>query len=198
MEKNPKLKDVADKAGVSPTTASLVLNDKATGIPTETRDRVFDASAELGYQPNALARSLRTNSTDTIGFVSDDVATTPFAGQMIQGAQDAAWKAGKLLLMVNTGGDTEVEQRAVDELLRRQVDGIIYSAMYHQVVTPPEAIRRVPSVLLDARCDDGSISSVESAEISNIAEELGFSRAESNAVRSSYRDTLSQFQARAR
>lgn len=160
MAKRPKLKDVAERAGVSPTTASLVLNDKADGIPEETKQRVLEASEDLGYRPNVLAATLRKQTSDTIGFISDEIATTPYAGAMVQGAQDEAWQAGKLLLLVDTNRDEEIEARAIDSLLSRQVDGIVYAAMYHQVVAVPETAREVPVVLLDARSADQSVSSV--------------------------------------
>lgn len=160
MAKKPKLKDVAERAGVSPTTASLVLNDKADGIPEETKQRVLAASAALGYRPNVLAANLRRQTSDTIGFISDEIAITPYAGAMVQGAQDEAWRAGKLLLLVDTNRDEGIEARAIDSLLSRQVDGIVYAAMFHQVVTIPVAAREVPVVLLDARSTDESVSSV--------------------------------------
>jgi LacI family transcriptional regulator len=105
-----------------------------------------------------------------IGFLSDRVSTTPFAGRMILGAQDAAAEAGSLLLLLNSGGDPDLEEREVEALLERQVDGIVYAAFYHRVVTPPASLRRGPAVLLDARSVGGSISSV-------VPDEIGGSRA---------------------
>ena len=160
MAKKPKLKDVARRAGVSPTTASFVLNDKADDIAAATKERVLAAAKELGYRPNILAASLRRQTSDTIGFISDEIATTPHAGAMVQGAQDEAWKAGKLLVLVDTNRDEDIEARAIEALLSRQVDGIVYSAMFHQVISVPEAAREVPVVLLDANSADQSVSSV--------------------------------------
>lgn len=160
MAKKPKLKDVAKRAGVSPTTASFVLNDKADDIAAATKERVLAAARELGYRPNILAASLRKQTSDTIGFISDEIATTPHAGAMVQGAQDEAWNAGKLLVLVDTNRDEDIEARAIEALLSRQVDGIVYSAMFHQVVSVPEAALEVPVVLLDANSADHSVSSV--------------------------------------
>jgi LacI family transcriptional regulator len=154
------MKDVADRAGVSASTVSLVLSGKHSAIPEATRQRVLDAAGELGYRRNALAAGLRRQMSDTIGFISDLIATTPHAGAMVQGAQDAAWKVGKVLLMINTGGDPAVEHRAVEAMLDRQVDGLVYAAMYHRLIDPPPALREVPAVLLDARSDDTSLSSI--------------------------------------
>jgi LacI family transcriptional regulator len=153
-------KDVAERAGVSASTVSLVLAGKHTAIPLSTQQRVLAAAADLGYRPNALAASLRRQSTDTIGFISDLIATTPHAGAMVQGAQDAAWKAGKVLLMINTGADAAVELRAIEVMLERRVEGVIYATMYHQLVDPPAALSEVPAVLLDARSASPDLSSV--------------------------------------
>jgi LacI family transcriptional regulator len=170
------LKDVAKRAHVSLTAASLVLNGKAgPSIPQETQARILAAAAELGYRPNALARGLRSGLSGTIGFISDEIATTPFAGAMIQGAQDAAWEAGKLLLLINTGRDRAIEATALELLHERHVEGVIYATMYHQVIEPPAALREGPAVLLDARATDGSLPSV-------VPDERGAARAATEAL----------------
>lgn len=96
----------------------------------------------------------------TVALISDVIATTPYAGQLIQGAQDAAWRAGYLILLVNTGGDGELEQRAIAALRQQQVSGALYATMYHQVVAVPQGLAGLPLVFLDARPDDNSVSSV--------------------------------------
>jgi LacI family transcriptional regulator len=164
--KLPSMKDVAKRAGVSQTTVSFVVNNvEGANIPAETQERIFAAIEELGYRPNAMARQLRSNRTHTIGFVSDVVATTPFAGQIIQGAQDAAWEQNYLLLVVNTGGNQAVKHAAVDMLLERRVDGILYATMYHRAVAPPVQVREVPTVLLDCFVEDRSLPSVVPDEV---------------------------------
>jgi LacI family transcriptional regulator len=165
------IRDVAKRSGVSITTVSHVLNEvPGKRVSSQTRARVQKVAQELLYTPNQLARGLRTQRTRMIGFLSDRVSTTPFAGRMILGAQDAAAEAGSLLLLLNSGGDPDLEEREVEALLERQVDGIVYAAFYHRVVTPPASLRRGPAVLLDARSVGGSISSV-------VPDEIGGSRA---------------------
>ena len=150
-----RMSDVAAAAGVSTTTVSLVLSGKAgTSIPMPTQERVLRASRVLGYRANTLARGLRIRSSDTIGFVSDVIASTPFAGAMIHGAHQAAAAAGKLLLIVNTERDPDVEARAIDTLHGRQVEAIIYATMFHRVVEPPSALREAHWVVLDSRTTD--------------------------------------------
>jgi len=160
------IRDVAEHSGVSITTVSHVLNDvPGTRVSSKTRERVLQVVDELRYTPNQLARSLRTQRTRMIGFLSDRVSTTPFAGRMILGAQEAAAEAGSLLVLLNSDGDPDLEEREVRALLERQVDGIVYAAFYHRVVTPPKSLRSGPAVLLDARSADGLISSVVPDEV---------------------------------
>ena len=161
MDEHPRITDVAARAGVSPSTVSVVLN-AVTGarVTEDTRRRVVEAAELLGYTPNPLARGLRTRRSQTIGFVSDEVASTPYAGRMIQGAVDAAWRAGMLLILVETGGDVQLEQHAIRTLLHRQVDGIVYASFYHRVVEVPQLRRRLPLVLANARPATGSVAYV--------------------------------------
>jgi LacI family transcriptional regulator len=164
--KKPSMYDVARLAGVSQTTVSFVVNDVAdSNIPQETKDRIWTAVRELGWRPNALARGLTLQRSHTIGFISDEIATTPHAGKIIQGAQDAAWATNKLLLVINTGRNAAIEHDAVEMLLERQVDGLIYATMYHRPVSLPRAIRQVPVVLLDCYVEDRSLPSVVPDEV---------------------------------
>lgn len=164
--RSTSMNDVANLAGVSRTTVSFVINDVPnSNIPAETQQRVWDAVNELGYRPNAIARNLRSQRTHTIGLISDSIATTPYAGMMIQGAQEYAWGLGKLLLLVNTGGDPRVERDAVETLLERQVEGILYASMYHRRVSPPRSVYEVPTVLVDCFVEDASLPSVVPDEV---------------------------------
>ena len=106
-KKRYSMQDVADLAGVSRTTVSFVINETPnSNIPQETKEKVWAAVKELGYRPNVIAQGLRSQTTQTIGFISDEIATTPYAGRMIQGAQDLAWEHNKLLLLVNSGDNS--------------------------------------------------------------------------------------------
>jgi LacI family transcriptional regulator len=157
MHRKARLKDVAMRAGVSTATASYVLNDTpGARVAVATRDRVHAAAREVGYRPNVLARGLRTRRTRMIGFVSDDVATSPYASGMIRGAQDAARQAGYMLLLVNTEHGNQAHDDAVHALLQRQVDGVVFATMYHQVIDVPGELASVPHVLLDCRPPDGT------------------------------------------
>ncbi len=166
MQAKTTLRDVAQRAGVSVATVSNVLNDvRGNRISPATQIRVREAADALGYRPNRLAQGLRTQRSQTIGFLSDNIATTPYAGRMILGAQDAAAEAGYLLLLLTSGGDAELEDRELQALVDRQVDGIIYASMFHHVVRPPARLAETTAVLLDARTAAGEFSSVVPDEV---------------------------------
>jgi LacI family transcriptional regulator len=166
MAKRISIKDVALRAGVSVTTVSQVLNDvPGKRIKDETRARVRQVADELGYRANGVARSLRLQRSHILALVSDEIATTPYAGQIILGAQEAASKRGWLLMLVNSGGDSETERAEIGALQQRQVDGFLYATMYHRLVDVPDVLGDSPVALLDARCDDPRIPSVAPDEV---------------------------------
>jgi LacI family transcriptional regulator len=158
------IREVAKAAGVSVTTVSNSLNGGGN-LPPETRERVRKIAEQLNYAPNRLARGLRSQRSRIIGFVSDEISTTPFAGRMILGAQETADEYESTLMVVDSSKQIDREAREVSALLEHQVDGIIYARMYHQVVTVPPVLRGVPTVLLDAVAIDASLSSVVPDEV---------------------------------
>jgi LacI family transcriptional regulator len=165
--RSPTIGDVARLAGVSPTTVSFVLNDVAgSGISEATKERVRASARKLRYRPNATARLLRTDRSHAIGFVTGEIASTPFAGDVVEGAQEAAWEAGKILMIVNTGENRGIEEAAVGMMLERRVEGIIHASMYHRAVEPPADSREVPTVLLNCYSEDGLWASVVPDEVS--------------------------------
>jgi LacI family transcriptional regulator len=149
------LRDVAKRAGVSPTTASFVLAGREDmRISEDARLRVRRAAAELDYRPNLTARSLRTKVTRTVALVSDTIATGPYAGGMVRGALSAALEEEHLLFVTETGGDPLVEARLVEDLLGRQVDGFVYATAATRTVKLPTALRGHPVVLLNCTTGD--------------------------------------------
>ena len=150
MSARVRISDVAAAAGVSTATVSLVLNRRDARIPPETQERVRRAAERIGYTPNSLARGLRTSRTRTIGLVSDQIATTPFAGRMIAGVQDVAREHGYLVILVDTGGEAEIERQALQALEDHQVDGMIYATMWHRLI-PTSATLPPRTVFLDCR-----------------------------------------------
>jgi LacI family transcriptional regulator len=140
--------DVAKLAGVSRSAVSLVLNGHARGnIAAETQARILSAAKKLEYTPNSVAVSLRNRRTSTIGVVTDEIATSPFAGRILRGALDHAWSRGFLLLVVDTQYSAPREAALVGALRARQVDGMMYAAMSMRGLRLPAAMREVPSTL---------------------------------------------------
>jgi len=119
-------------------------------ISADVETRVLRAVQETGYRPNIVSRSLRTGTTQTIGFISDTVATTPFAGHLIWGALDAARDRGHLLFTGETEGDPELERQLIEAMHDRRVDGIVLASMYTRKVAVPKALLDGPAVLLNA------------------------------------------------
>ena len=161
MTERVRLADVARHAGVSPTTASFVLTGRDDmRISAAVQRRVRASADELGYRPNLTARSLRTRSTRTIGLVSDTIASEPFAGQLVRGAISAAAERGHVVLIAETEGDADLEQRLLHEMLDRQVDGLLYAAMFTREVQLPQAALRSPLVLVNCLCPGAGVSAV--------------------------------------
>ena len=123
--KRPTQADVARLASVSQATVSYVLNDNSViSVPEVTRRRILDAVEELGYVPNGTARSLRTQRTYTIAAVIPDI-TNPFYPAFERGVQEVAENGGYDLIVYNTGGIAEKEQRCVRSLQQGRVDGVV-------------------------------------------------------------------------
>lgn len=150
------IRDVAAAAGVSTTTVSHALNGLGA-MTAETRERVLRVSAELNYRPNRMASSLRRDESHTVGFLGDTVATTPFAGDMLRGAQDAAMAQGFSMILASSGADAEVEAREIGLLRSFPVDGLIVGRMFHQYVDLDVHGIGVPTVWVNARARDDSV-----------------------------------------
>lgn len=155
-----RLKDVAREAGVSSATASLVLSRKAQGrVSKETRRRVEKAAKDLDYVGNAAARSLRTKETKTIGFLSDRIASTPYAVKMIEAANRVALDSDHLLLLINTEGQEENVKRAVRVLNEHGVGETIVASMFHREVEIPQKLSS-DVVVLDGFTNDPAVPSI--------------------------------------
>lgn len=150
-QKRVTLSDVAKLAGLSTAAASMILTGRPdTRLSAEAHAKVHAAARELGYRPNLAARALRTDKTRTIAIISDHVATTRFASGLIRGALAAAEKAKHVVLLLETGGDPAREAQAIEAVLDRQVDGIIFAAMRSREVFVPDIVIPVPVVMLNA------------------------------------------------
>ncbi len=125
--KRPTQKDVAEKAGVSRSTVSYVMNDtvdQKIPISAETRQRVLDAMTVLGYEPDARAQALRSGNTRTFGVLFPDL-NNPYYVDILAGMGNEAQSAGYSLHLAQSFDNPENEDQRFRELVRHQVDGFI-------------------------------------------------------------------------
>jgi len=143
--REPRLSDVAERAGVSPTTVSRVLNHRGY-LSQTTKDRVAQAITELGYRPNQVARSLLGQRTNMIGVIMPTVSL-PFFGEVVATLEHALGRHGYRTLLCNSMGRAEAESEYLAQLLGNRVDGIISGA--HNDSIPTYATTRLPVVTID-------------------------------------------------
>lgn len=154
------MEDIARHVGLSRSTVSFVINDRTDiRIAEETKRRVWEAVAELGYRPHAGARSLASSRTNLLGLVTD-IASSPFGGGIITGAQKAAWERGQVLLIVSIDSDASADAAMLEMLLERRIEGLIYATAGHVAVSLPESAAEVPVVLVHCEDVDGRYPSI--------------------------------------
>jgi LacI family transcriptional regulator len=153
MNRKATALDVAKLAGVSRSAVSLVLNGRGDGnVALESQQRIREAAATLSYTPNKIALSLRNRQSRIIGIVSDQVVTSPFDGNIIAGADAVAREHGFVTVVMDTELDGSRDEGAVETLLDRQVDGLMYVTVGLRPLHVPANMERVPSIL--ANCFD--------------------------------------------
>jgi LacI family transcriptional regulator len=135
------LTEVAAQAGVSLATASKALNGRSD-VNERTRAKVRKVAGELGFTPNALARGLMDGRTHTVGIVTDDL-TGRFVPQIMNGAEVALGLESSTVLLANSTGDPDQEERQVRALLSRRVDGLL---IVHEFMTTRPPIRQAGQV----------------------------------------------------
>lgn len=126
MKKRITLKDVADLAGVSTATVSYVINGKKK-ISPEVEKKVLDTMKLLNYQPDMIAKSLRVQESKLIGLMISDIAN-PFFASVVRGIEDELSESGYNVLLCNSDSNIEKEQKYLNVLLGKRIDGLIISA----------------------------------------------------------------------
>lgn len=149
MKKRATMVDVAELAGVSQATVSLVLNGVTQArIAKATRRRVLEAAETLSYR-RGRAHAVPEGRQRVIGLLLDEVSTTPLAAPLIEGARDEAALQDVTVAMFCTRMDPALERAAIDLLVAQKAIGVIYATLMTRQVTVPDALSAMPLVLLN-------------------------------------------------
>ena len=161
MQPSVTLRDVAAAAGVHPATASRALNEQTRSLVNDdTAQRVLDTAAALGYQPNPLARGLKTSRSYTVGVVVPDLRN-PLFPPIARGIEERLEPAGYTSLIANTDNDPERERLSFAAMRARQVDGLITATARNEDPLLHElAANGRPIVLVNRTTADGLLPSV--------------------------------------
>lgn len=141
------MRDVARLAGVSTATVSAVING-AFNVSPERKSKVQNAIAALDYQPDAIARSLKTGRSNTIGIVVPDI-TNAFYPEVVRGAEEAAQDAGYSVLLCDSSESARNEERLLSVLASRRVDGILLVTTINSRAHERIARQSLPVVFVD-------------------------------------------------
>ena len=143
------IKEVAKLARVSKTTVSRYLNGKFTHMSEATRGRIAEAVRTLHYRPSLVASSLKTKQTRSVGVIVSNIENAFFAG-LVRAIERAARQEGYNVILCNTADDLDVERESIDDLVSRQVEGLLLTT---SGVTGEDLTARVgqqfPVVLID-------------------------------------------------
>jgi LacI family transcriptional regulator len=155
------LKDVAAAAGVHPATASRALNPETRMLVSEeTASRILAVASSLGYRPNAVARSLRTRRSHTVGVLIPDL-TNPLFPPIVRGIEDRLAADGYVALIGNTDSDDERERLVFDFMRARHVDGFVFATAHLRSPLLAEAAKAgIPIVLVNRYAEGYGFPSV--------------------------------------
>ncbi|MEQ6278841.1 HTH-type transcriptional regulator GalR [Kluyvera cryocrescens] len=147
------IKDVARLAGVSVATVSRVINNspKASDV---SRQAVSSAMEALNYHPNANARALAQQSTETVGLVVGDVSD-PFFGAMVKAVEQVAYNTGNFLLIGNGYHNEEKERQAIEQLIRHRCAALVVHAKLIPDAELADLMKQIPGMVLINRILSG-------------------------------------------
>jgi LacI family transcriptional regulator len=158
------IRDVARECGYSASTVSIVLNSAPLSryIPADTKGRIETAAKRMGYRPNPLARSLRSQRSNIVGVMVIDI-TDPFCTPILRGLENALYQASYLSLLADAHNEPHRFERYLEMLLDRRVEGLVVIANW--LVTDIKLLAdltecRVPTVIAGRSFEDHSVSTV--------------------------------------
>jgi len=158
------IRDVARESGYSASTVSIVLNNAPLSryIPEDTKGRIQTAARQLGYRPNPLARSLRSQRSNIVGVMVFDI-TDPFCTPILRGLENALYQASYLSLLADAHNEPHRFERYLEMLLDRRVEGLIVIANW--LVTDIKLLadltgKHVPTVIAGRAFEIENVSTV--------------------------------------
>src|SRR5215469_3462723 len=158
------IRDVARESGYSASTVSIVLNNAPLSryIPTDTKQRIETAARRLGYRPNPLARSLRSQRSNIVGVMVFDI-TDPFCTPILRGLENSLYQSNYLSLLADAHNEPHRFERYLEMLLDRRVEGLIVIANW--LMTDIKLLadlteRQVPTVIAGRAFEVESVSTV--------------------------------------
>lgn len=152
------MRDVARLAGVSTSTVSAVINESVS-VSAKRKERVLAAMSALDYQPDAIARSLKTGRSNAIGVIVPDITNT-FYPEVIRAVELAAQAAGYSVLLCDSNEDRTAEERHLSALFSRRVDGVILACCANSRASELTARRHIPVIFIDRLPASAAVNSV--------------------------------------
>jgi LacI family fructose operon transcriptional repressor len=174
------IKEVAEAAGVSTSTVSRVLANKPYVRP-EVRERVLAAVARLAYRPNRVARTLRSQQSNSLGLIVSDIRN-PFFSELSRAVEDTAYTHGFSVVLCNTDEDPRKEELYLNLMHDENVAGIVLSPTRQQITRFADLNIAIPTVLIDRSLKNGGADAVlldnvaASYELTSHLLEQGFRR----------------------
>jgi len=153
------IRDVARHVGCSTSTVSRVINAR-DGVDPETRRKVLETVELLGYRPNLIAQGLRVRRGKLIGLVLPEGSAHVFS-VIIQCTLEAAYQRGYNIIIVNSHEDPDLEERYIQDLLRRNINGIIFSRVSDESRVVSRIVdEKIPMVVIDRALEHEHVSNV--------------------------------------
>lgn len=157
--RRPRIRDVAEQAGVAMSSVSRVLTGHPDVSPVM-REAVMAAVEDLGYAPDPMAQGLRSRRTMSIGFTVSEISN-PTLASAVTGAEHRLREAGYSMLLTNSEGDPNLDAANIELLSRRRVDGLILCLTEEQHPATRAVLDEleIPIVLLDRDPPEGMVVS---------------------------------------
>ena len=161
--KSATLQEVASQAGVSTATVARVLKGRGY-VSAEARIRVETALKSTGYRPNAMARGLRTQRSDTIGHILTAITVNPFFVNVARGVEEAAFERGYKTFLFNHNGRAERERLGVERFIERRDDAVLFTTAVEPENLELLAAAGIPAIQIErAASADFPLARVDNA-----------------------------------